>query len=375
MERSPPRFRNGAVLALALIVSAGCQVLPPPHAADAPPGLVRAGSPEEARRVAAMLERLAPAVLERLPGSRAQDLEVWVQESPAIYRFARSTYADADGFYAADPRRIHLRSAADDVERTLAHELVHASLGRAWRSLPGTIEEGLCDAISAELVPGGAARMRAGRISSACLATGGLLLDLDVYVAESSAAPGARLSYHARMKLEGDPPREVDPLLVFEVEAGLSSSKVGGDAKKAYYGLAFLVVDRAVERVGVAGLYALCERARDARREVSPDELLAAAGLDRDPQSWRAALLEALGPAELAELVRMHPEFLAGAIAGFLEPHCAGAPPAEVLASLQARLKVAGGRGELDLLDLPEVRDRLAAALPPPDEAPIVAGR
>ena len=375
MERPLPRFLRGTVFALALLASAGCQVLPPPHAADAVPGVVRAGSPAEARRVAQMLERLAPAVVARVPGSRARDLEVWVQESPAIYRFALSAYADADGFYADEPRRIHLRSAADDVERTLAHELVHASLGRAWRALPGTIEEGLCDAVSAELVPGGAARMRAGRISSACFATGGLTLDLDVWLPESRGVRGGRLSFHARMKLEGDPPREIDPLDVFEVEAGLSSSRVDGDAKKAFYGLAYLIVDRAIERVGLEGLHELCSTAHAERREVSPCELLAAAELGRDEASWRQALLDALGPDELAELVRMHPEFLAGAIADFLMPHRGASTPAELLRSLEARLSVAGGRGEVDLLGVPELRGRLAAALPSEAEAPFVAGR
>lgn len=365
MQLLPKALRRG-LLAL-LPVLAACQVTPPEHGTTTPFGPVRAESEVRAERVAAMLEELYPEVQAWLPGSRPESIEVWVQESPALYRLGSSSYSEADGFWAEGPGRIHLRENADSLRRTLAHELVHASLGRPWSALPGTLEEGLCDLASAELCPESAARMRAGRLSSAGFVTGGLRLELELSVPSEVHVLGLGVRFTARLRLEGEDRHRIDPLGVFEQHAGLSSSTLPSDEKKAYYGLAFLVVERIHEREGVDALYEMCV---DARREghghIAIPDLLEAADLDADPETWSLAISDALGDEELTELVRMHPAFLVEALVQLLAP-CL---PELGLARrdfehLEARLRVADGNASIDLLELPDVRLGLWARLRP----------
>jgi hypothetical protein len=367
-----PLLRPRAGWALLAALGLGsCQVVPPTEGAASRAGFVRADTEERAVEVAGLLDRLAPEVLARVPGSEARELEVWVQESPALYRFALSSYDDADGFWAASPARIHLRERADNLERTLAHELVHASLGRSWSALPGTLEEGLCDALSAELCPGAAARMRAGRLSSAVFATGGLVLDLELALPAALHPLGVEVAFRARLRLESDPPSELEPLDVFRVAAGLSSSDVAPEQKKAYYGLSYLVVERILARRGVEGLHDLCTQAlRDGHRRVPRQRLLAAAELGTDAESWRRALLEGFGPAELVELVRMHPDFLVDTLRRFLGPCLGGVDPDALLAGLGAELVIAESGTRIALLEVDEVRRALRQAWTFPGPGP-----
>ena len=351
------------VLCSAALLSllAACQVLPPQHSSAAQAGMVRAQSQAQADDVARMLDRLQPEVVALLPDSRARDLEVWVQETPALYRFATSAYNDADGFWAAEPKRIHLRSGADDLQRTLAHELVHSSLGPSWKALPGTIEEGLCDALSAELCPDSRARLRAGRLSSAAFALGGLVLELDIEVPPDAHPAALAMRYSARLRLEGDPPIEVDPMDVFRIQAGLSSTSMASERKKAFYGLAYVATERILARGGVDALHALCRRAAaDDREEIPAEWLLEAADLTPDRTSWHRAVAEALGPPELAELVRMHPHFLAATVADFLRSCVDPDVLVPALPWIEARLSIAGSPATLSLWSLPEVRREVA---------------
>ena len=304
---APSRGLWTAILGLA-IGSASCQALPPPARVDARLGVVRAGSPEEARRVADALDDLLPAVIDELPESEARGLEVWVQEEPALYVFPATTaYREADGFFSERLGRIHLRAGSDDVERTLAHELVHASLGGSWSALPGTLEEGLCDVVAARLCPQSAPRLRAGRLLAAALAIGGLDLEIRIAPSEGLEARGAELSFVQRILPAPGSEAELDPLDVFRTRAGVSSASIAADRKKALYGLAFLVAERIVDRHGIDGLHQLLVTTPP--RQVQ-GALLAAAELTADPKDWRRALAAALGPAEMTELSRRHPGLL-----------------------------------------------------------------
>jgi hypothetical protein len=303
--RSPriARFALGCALALA-----SCQALPPPAHVDAREGVVRAGSPEEARAVAEALDALLPEVLAFLPDAHARPVEVWVQEEPTLYTFPRtSTYRDADGFFSDRLDRIHLRSGADDLRRTLAHELVHASLGRSWRGLPGTIEEGLCDLIAIQLCPESASRLRAGRLLAAALELGGFDLEYSEPGTDASADPTAGARYVQHVFSMGERTAPLDPLEVFRAHAGRSTALMPGDVKKALYGLAFLVTERIVERRGIAGLHALVVRSGRSGTEPSIELLLGAAELTRERDTWRRAIAAALGPAEVAEITRILP--------------------------------------------------------------------
>jgi len=295
---------------------------------------VRASTAQEARDVAAALDALLPEVLAEVPDARARDLEVWVQKEPELYRFPpSSTYRESDGFFSDRLARIHLRAGADDVRRTLAHELVHACLGPSWRELPGTLEEGLCDVVATRLCPSSAARLRAGRLLAAALALGGL--DLAQEVPEhGSGEVGSGLHYVQHVFAERRSDR-IDPLEVFRSHAGRSTATMPGDLKKAFYGLAFLVAERIVERRGLEGLHALvCASGRARAPEIEVDRLLEAAGLTRSPGDWRRAISEAFGPAEIAEVSRLVP--------GILVRSCDGRgaeerPPAPAAASLDVR--------------------------------------
>jgi len=273
---------------------------------------VRAGSPEEAREIATALDALFPEVLAELPDARSRRIEVWVQEEPVLYRFPpSSSYREADGFFSERLVRIHLRSSADDVRRTLVHELVHASLGESWRQLPGTLEEGLCDVIAARLCPGSAARLCAGRLLAAALALGGFELEYTEH-GDPSAGPEAkaevRYVQHVLFPKRRSPP--LDPLEVFRSHAGRSTESMPGDRKKALYGLAYLVAGRIIERRGLEGFHALVSGGPAADPDATIQSLLDAAGLTREPEDWRQAIAEAIGPAELAEISRILPGIL-----------------------------------------------------------------
>jgi hypothetical protein len=365
------------VSAMAAALLSGCQVGPPKEREVAREGVVRAGDRLLAIEVGRELDDLLPRVLAILPDTRRRPLEVWVQEVPALYAFKTSAYSDADGFYAEGAQRIHLREGSDNLRRTLVHELVHATLGTSWRTLPGTLEEGLCDVVSARLCPESAPRLAAGRLSSAAFATGGLVLDVDLQTAapdragESAgkraheSAGEAQVCWSARLRLDGEPRLRLDPLRAFDVRAGLSTSDLLPEEKKACYGIAFLVVQRIVDRGGFETLHALCADAEErGLASVPVERLLAAAGLEGSALSFRTAIDEAFGPAELHELVRAHPEFLVSTLTRYLGPVSAITGAVEGLDDLSARVSVAGStRTGIVVPSLGQWRVRVEAAM------------
>jgi hypothetical protein len=278
--------------------------------------MVRADSPFLATHVAGMLGRTRDQVIQLVPGSAKVPLEVWVQDELQLYRFRRGSYEHADGFWAEEAGRIHLRTEARHLERTLVHELVHSSLDDTWSVLPGTLEEGVCDWVSTRICPHSAAQLRAGRLSAACFGLGSLEIEVELRSARKGGAAMALGSY-ASILLEGgiDPP--VSPSEVFQLEAGRSNSGLSGPRKKALYGLAFFLIDRIASREqGLGSLYELCLRTKSQGLPVVPtDWLLEAADLEgMEAPQWKQGLAQAFSGAELAELVAMYPDFLGSAI-------------------------------------------------------------
>ncbi len=353
-----PLSQRGARLSCLAVLALGvaaCQAFPPSHSVQVHAGSVAGADARQARSMARALDELAPRVRAELPDAIERPLSVWLQEVPLLYVFPRTAMPEADGFYSPATHRIHLRAGAEDLERTLAHELVHASLGPSWEALPGTLEEGLCDVVAARVCPASAARLRAGRLSSACLALGGLSLELALSLPPQASPAGLGLSLSARLCLEGSR-EELDPLTVFRSSAGLSSTKLSPHVKKALYGLAGMVVQRLVDRHGVEGLHELCSEAQRRGLEVVPTEwVLECAGLDADPAAWRRALLEGLGQAELGELLRLHPELAADALLEFLGPQLALETLPAVLPWLSASASVPESGAVVDLLQQPAV--------------------
>lgn len=378
MAEHRPCIHVGWLLPL-LATLASCRVLPPAHQAETCLGRVRASSAPQAEKVAELVEALHPRVEAWLPGHRRLALDVWVQERPSLSLFGSASIGEADGFWAEGVARIHLREDADSLERTLAHELVHAALGPEWSTLPGTLEEGLCDLASARLVPEAAARMRAGRLSSAAFALGGLVLVLEIDLPRDVHPAGVGVQFSARLRLEGEVEGRFDPLASLREHAGLSSSRLTAPQKKACYGLALMCVERLEQRLGLDGLLALCTAARAAgEAEIPLETILARAELGPDASSWQRAVALALGPAELAELVRAHPLFLVESLAQLIGPSLRAGDGAVALDTVRARLRVAEpGGATLDLLELDDLREAVLRRLgaDAPREAGDEAGR
>lgn len=357
MNKQHSRLQLLPIVGTAGVLFFSCMATPPSSVLAFDGGRVRAADAVEAERIETLMARLRPQLLELLPDADFEDLEVWVQERPTLYRFSTEATSDAEGLWSPSHRRIMLSRHADHLERTLAHELTHAVLGDSWQLLPGSLEEGLADHVSAAVCDDGAARLRAGRLSSACLATGGLEIDVDVMrrVQEDGKPSALRRGWSARVKLKGET-ETTDPLDVFRLSAGLSSTRLDVGTKRGFYGLAFLVVKRIVDREGYSALHDLCKDASaEGLSHVAMQDVLDAAGLGREPDEWRRAAAQAMGPEEVIELVRMYPDFLVDALVDYtrsLETSMDG----QVLDTLDVQVSLVEGGASISLERLPFVR-------------------
>ena len=279
-------------LAAAAFLSAGCLAPPPPIVVDTPFGEVRARSASKASEVAALLERLAPEVKAMLPGAQDRPVDVWVQDELAVYLFhkrpesVRGFTLLEDEFQA---KRIHLQESGQS-PWYLAHELVHALIGPSWAPLPGILEEGLGDVIAEALNPEYEEHIRSHRLLNASAFTGGIELEV-VY---RQPEPGPSRSWSVvrqpcvlRLGPEISPGTLADLLRTPRSEL----HRRWADIPESFYGISWLIVSRAVERVGLEGLHALCARATDA-------------GLELVPIAW-------LEEAAALELDELDPAFLA----------------------------------------------------------------
>jgi hypothetical protein len=338
-----------------------CMAAPPSSVLAFDGGRVLAADPTEAERVETLLARLQPELLGLLPDTSFEDLDVWVQDTPSLYMNATEASTDAEGLWSPTHQRIMLSRHADHIERTLAHELTHAALGESWGLLPGSMEEGLADHVSGSLCESGASRLRAGRLSSACLATGGVSLQVDVMPRADSVPAGTpRTGWSACIRLKGEADG-TDPMDVFRLAAGLSSTKLESGAKRGFYGLAYLAVSRIVDREGYEGLQGLCLRAEQQELSRVPASwILEAAGLDAAPDSWRSAAAGSMGEPELIELVRMYPDFVSDAVHGYLSSTGARL---EDPAQLEVEISLREGSATVLLRQIPDLQERIASEL------------
>ncbi|MFT5050767.1 MAG: hypothetical protein ACI8QZ_002170 [Chlamydiales bacterium] len=334
----------------------------PEWTAGASSSVVRADSVTEAEYVAKMLSDLEPRLLAMVPDTKLDELEVWVQDRPSLYRNPRPAVADAEGLWSESHDRILISRHADSLERTLAHELVHAALGASWRALPGSLEEGLCDAISARLAPDGAARLRAGRFSSAALGCGGLTMDLKIVqeTGERNDSPWPSPPiWSARIALTSEELPTDGHLSVFKVQAGLSSSTLASTTKRGYYGLSYLLIERIIERQGLEALNELCVQSiRAGHSKVPTAWLLAAAGLTTDAKTWQTAAIESLGEREIIQLLMMYPGFVVDSLVDYLVES-----GRENLDGVQARLQLTGSPATVNVSSLTFIRDQVEASL------------
>ncbi|NOT32256.1 MAG: hypothetical protein HOP15_17560 [Planctomycetes bacterium] len=263
-----------AILASALL-SAGCLAPPPPIVVETPYGAVRAHSAGKAGEVAELLQRLAPEVKALLPGAQDRPIDVWVQDQLAVFMFHERPES-VRGFTLLDDefraKRIHLQEGGQS-PWYLAHELVHALIGPSWSPLPGILEEGLGDVIAEALNPEYQEHIRSHRLLNASAFTGGL--ELEIIYREPGEGPWrARPIVSQSVRLQLGPPVAPGTLAALLGTPRSALHRRWADIPESFYGISWLIVSRAVERIGFEGLHELCLRATREGRELMPIEWL-----------------------------------------------------------------------------------------------------
>jgi len=354
------------ITSLSLVLIAllpGCMTTAPKVVVQAAHGLVRADSPVQAQAVAQLLDTLAPQVRALLPDTRSGPVEIWVQRELSLYTHW-SVDESVPAFTVEGERRIHMaESSSRELSAALAHELVHALLGDGWSTLPPVAEEGLADWVQEVLHPELAASMRADHLAKASAAFGGMRFGL---WCPRSVQGGRRLAAFtfpgpvAGQEPITDPQQAIDQ---------------GGQAKQSdstwrpyevsvsdprLYGIGYLTVARAVERVGIAGLYSLCQRAEETGRERVPGSwLLEAGALSRDPEQWQQIIVDRVGRTELTALGHSLSPFLADLISRGTLSSGHRLQIDDFLARYRPRLGLELGRSRLPLSWLPPLRREL----------------
>ena len=131
-----------------------------------------------------------------------------------------------------------------------------------------------------------------------------------------------------------------------------------GSVKRGYYGLAFLVV----ERVGIDRLHELClEASAQGFRKLPRSWVLREAELGEDISEWRKAAAQAMGEAELRELIRMYPASIANALAHHLRSK--PGTPEQRWEAVEGSVRLGEGTAELALEDLAFLRAEVLARL------------
>ena len=182
-------------------------------------------------------------------------------------------------------------------------------MGESWAPLPAIMKEGLCDAIACQLVPEAAPLARALRMFGARFAFGSQELLL------SCTEPSFGGRWTTRILVSGPEIGRRGPLEV--ISQGGHGVRLHEELQDedVLYGYGLLLVERTIARIGISGLHELCQRAERLGAVVVPTEwLLWAADLDADPETWKRALAEAIGPREFSALTEHLDDGLATAI-------------------------------------------------------------
>jgi len=315
-------MRRTLLLVPSLVLLGACLAPPPPIVVDTPYGEVRAESEAKASEIAHLLSGLAPQVRAILPGCQQRPIDVWVQDELRVYRNSkrpdsvRGFTLLTDEFSA---KRIHLQEGGQS-SWYLAHELVHALIGPSWRPLPGILEEGLGDVVAEMLNPAEASHIRAHRLLNTCVFTGGF----DVHVAYSVPDDGVDSSHWRRAvrSMQVQKGESVGPATIRKLfKTSRKDLHVDWpELPESFYGLAWLVTSRIVERHGLDGLHDLCLAATREKRDVVPvDWILAAADIDLahlDP----AFLTSCFGPRELRAAAMLEPTLFTDVVMEVLGP-------------------------------------------------------
>jgi len=346
-----PRAALALCAALALVGATAC-VEPPKVAVPTPWGTVRADSETEARDLADLLLELRPRVAALLPDASDRTTEIWLDAALRGSGLTEQSGVAALTNLGAGRIQISGASAGIGVDFLLAHELVHALMGRSWDPLPAVMKEGLCDAIACQLVPTEAPRARALRYFAARFAFG----DQELSVAFTEPSFGRR--FGARVLVTGAGIQRRSPLTALGVRGHGVHLADDLEDEDVLYGYGLLLVERTVARIGFDGLHALCLQAAAEGREVVPNDwLLWAADLDESDASWRRALADGLRGPELLALTSQLDEGLADALVSSLRYRFPDSSGAEFLERSNTSIGLRGGETEVPLRALPPLAD------------------
>lgn len=337
--------RSAELAAGALLALLSACVAPPPALVEGRLARVRADTLDEARDLAVFVDELVPRLRAEVPGLADRDLTVWVQDQ-VTDGWGLRRERDVQGLALRGDARVHVQREAIAGRRSvLVHELVHLLRDDVWARLPPGAEEGLAEAVSVRYEPGGRHVKEAIRLFDAATTLRGL----ELHVAfDPHAGVGARV--RLRVLPARDWPAGVldDPTLA------------DPDPDADVYALAFVLMDRAVGRVGFDGVYALC--AASAGR-VPVASLRAAAGLGLDADDWHAAALGAITPEHVTLYAERTAEVWVGPVVDALRGPLGTLDAEAMLARAQPRLHVPGvDVAPVVLARIPSVRAALVAA-------------
>lgn len=354
-HRAPARRLGRLAAGLALLAAASCAAPAPPYLAMHDLGAVRAESRDQAEQFKDLVADLQPRVIEVLPSAEERQTEVWVQQT-LRHRRGAAAPENVKGFtlISGDAKRgrIHLREDTDFPEWFLAHELVHALLGPSWNTIPGVLEEGMCDVIAAELNPEVAPRIRALRAIEASLFLGQLKLEI------SHARNGQRYRNGYWFHYDRGP-SHIEVEEAFE-PGTLEMKQRWSQLPDSLYGLGFVVASRIEANGGLQGLHGMCRRAMDQELGTVPfDWLMNAAGID-NAEDLLLAPRDVLGQEEFAEWVRLLPTFHGELLVELYRELYGHLNASEFLDQADPVLHLADGT-TIDLAQVPEVRQAVFA--------------
>lgn len=271
-----------------LATLAACKLATPPELPASAPtayGVVSGSSQERVQYVARVLDELAPQIPLVVPGCEKRSIDVRLVAEMAHQSWSGATFT-------VRSRRWMELPEADGNQRltaTLAHELVHYLLGSDWSTLPGVLEEGLCDKVAHTLVPSSGPLERAEyAVILGTALEGSYRFDAQRIVGKGKTAhfTPEMMTYTVRAPLERD------ELPTFEEALRLDSVDLEPIHTQGVRGVLDALGYLMVSRIGVDDLHRLCQRAQIQNlTRVPPNWLLEAAGLQRaDGAGWRSAI-------------------------------------------------------------------------------------
>ena len=243
-----------------LLGAVACSSLPsePRHAhvRQAPWGMATGSVPEDAERLARIVDRALP-LLERYPGFEARPLRIHMVEELGRRWAGLTVFTEAGDSY------VLIEKSTSHLDSIVAHELVHFYFRESNRRFPQLVQEGICEELSQRVFDNeGARNVRC--VSAALSYLRRYTLEVDL------SEPSAILGFYYL-----DVP-DIDTALQLDAREYLAADDRAIDA---CCGLGWMIV----ANVGYERLYDLAERlGAEGDASVPPDTILAAAELDPD---------------------------------------------------------------------------------------------